>query len=217
MCDHPIAESDFVSLTSTTLTLTGTDGENCSTISILDDSMVERNETFSVQLSTSNTAVDITQNSAMVTIVDDDAVTVGWSTLSYGVDENDALVTVCAEIIQGEIARPVIIFYSTMDGSALSNNPHSFRNLMSIIYYYTFFAGSDDYTSVSSMELTFQPATATEPRCGDIQIVNEDVLEEDESFNVILGSSDNAVVVDSNTATVTIRNDDSKFHQIFSG
>jgi hypothetical protein len=61
------------------------------------------------------------------------------------------------------------------------------------------------------MELTFQPATATEPRCGDVQITNEDILEDDESFSVVLGSSDNAVVVDSSTATVTIRNDDSKF------
>lgn len=108
---------------STTLTLTGTNGENCSTISILNDSVVERNETFLVQLSTSNTAVDITQTSAVVTITDDDAVTIEWSALSYGVDENDALVTVCAEITQGGIARPVVVFYSTMDGSALSNNP----------------------------------------------------------------------------------------------
>ena len=108
---------------STALTLTGTDGENCSTIPILDDSAVEGNETFSVQLSTSNTAVDITQSSAMVTIIDDDAVTIEWSTLSYGVDENDALVTVCAEIVQGEIARPVVVFYSTMDGSAQGNDP----------------------------------------------------------------------------------------------
>ena len=119
----PIAETDFIPLTSTTLTLTGTDGENCSTTSILDDSVVERNETFSVQLSTSNNAVNITQSSAMVTIIDDDTVTIEWSTLSYGVDENDALVTVCAEIVQGEIARPVVVFYSTMDGSAQSNNP----------------------------------------------------------------------------------------------
>ena len=111
-------------MTSTTLTFTGTIGEDCSTISILNDSVVERNETFSVQLSTSSAALDITQNSAIVTIIDDDAVIIGWSTLSYGVDENDALVTACAEIIQGEIARPVIVFYSTMDGSALSNNSH---------------------------------------------------------------------------------------------
>ena len=62
------------------------------------------------------------------------------------------------------------------------------------------------------MELTFRPATATESRCGDIQITNEDILEDDESFDVILGSSDNAVVINPNVATVTIRNDDSKFH-----
>lgn len=64
------------------------------------------------------------------------------------------------------------------------------------------------------MELSFQPATATEPSCGDVQITNEDILEVDESFIVILDSSDNAVVINSNTAAVTIRNDDSKFHPI---
>lgn len=62
------------------------------------------------------------------------------------------------------------------------------------------------------MELSFQPATANEPSCGDVQIANEDILEDDESFSVILDSSDNAVVINSNTATVTISNDDSKFH-----
>ena len=62
------------------------------------------------------------------------------------------------------------------------------------------------------MELTFRPATATESHCGDIQITNEDVLENDESFDVILGSSDSAVIINPSTTTVTIRNDDSKFH-----
>ena len=108
-------------MSSTTLTLTGADGEDCTTISILDDNVVERNETFSVQLSTSNTAVDITQNSATVTVIDNDMVTIGWSPLSYEVDESDASATVCAEIVQGEIARPIIVFYSTLDGSAQSN------------------------------------------------------------------------------------------------
>ena len=61
------------------------------------------------------------------------------------------------------------------------------------------------------MELTFRPATATEPRCGNIQIANEEILENSESFNVILGSSDNSVVVNPDTATITILNDDSKF------
>lgn len=72
--------------------------------------------------------------------------------------------------------------------------------------------GSDDYTSVSSMELTFRPATSTNPQCGDIQITDEDILEDDESFSVILDSSDGTVMVSPSTATVTVRNDDGKFH-----
>ena len=119
--DCPIAGDDFVPVISATLTLTGADGEDCTIISVLNDTVVERNETFSVQLSTSNAALDITQNSAIVTIIDDDMVTVGWSTLSYEVDESSALASVCAEIIQGEIARPIVVFYSTVDGPAMSN------------------------------------------------------------------------------------------------
>lgn len=105
---------------STTLTLTGADGENCTTISILDDDIIETNETFSLRLSATNTAIDIVQNSATVIIIDDDTVTIGWSSPSYDVNENATLATVCIEINQGEIARPVVVYYSTVDGSAQS-------------------------------------------------------------------------------------------------
>lgn len=72
------------------------------------------------------------------------------------------------------------------------------------------FAGPDDYISVSSVELTFHPATATEPHCEDIQIRNEEILENEERFSIFLTSSDSAIDISPSTATVTIQNDDSK-------
>ena len=68
----------------------------------------------------------------------------------------------------------------------------------------------DDYIPVSNMELTFQPAPTPQPQCDDIQLENDNIVESDEIFRVILSSTDSAVVTDPNTATVTISNDDSK-------
>ena len=68
-----------------------------------------------------------------------------------------------------------------------------------------------DYTSVSNMELIFRQASASEPLCNNIQLENDDILESDESFFVILSSSDRAVTLEPNNATVIINNDDSKW------
>ena len=60
------------------------------------------------------------------------------------------------------------------------------------------------------MELRFRVASATQPQCADIQLVDDSILENDETFLVILSSSDSVVMINPNTATVTISNDDGK-------
>lgn len=96
--------------------------EACLAVTILKDNIVESDEEFSVILTTSNSAVDISQSSATVTILDDDMVTVGWSAETYSFDEDGPLITsICAEITSGDIARPVTVQYSTIDGTAESN------------------------------------------------------------------------------------------------
>ena len=112
---HFVANVDFSSLSSTSLFFSGTSGVECLNISILDDNFVEQNETFSVLLTTSNSAVEISLSSATVTIIDNDTVTIGWSSASFQFDENGPFATVCAEILQGDIARRISVFYSTMD------------------------------------------------------------------------------------------------------
>lgn len=64
--------------------------------------------------------MDLVRSSASVSIVDDDTVTIGWSAGSYPINEDGTSARVCAEIVQGEIARPVSALYSTSDGTARS-------------------------------------------------------------------------------------------------
>ena len=71
--------------------------------------------------------------------------------------------------------------------------------------------GQGDYVSAFGVELTFDPDTNGEPQCVDLQLQNDDILENDESFLIILSRPDNdaAVLLGLDTATVTISDDDS--------
>lgn len=60
------------------------------------------------------------------------------------------------------------------------------------------------------MELRFGVASANQPECANILLVDDDILENDETFFVVLSSSDIAVTINPDTATVTINNDDGK-------
>ena len=100
--------------------------EECLTVTIIDDDLVEANETFSVFLmtmnSTMNSVMDITRSSATVIITDDDIVTIGWSAQSYEFEEDGgSTATFCAQIVNGQITRPVTVLYSTIDDTAQSN------------------------------------------------------------------------------------------------
>lgn len=66
----------------------------------------------------------------------------------------------------------------------------------------------EDYTPLSGVELTFEQG-ATE-RCINLQLAADNVLEDDENFQLILTSSDDAVITNPDTTVVTINNDDSK-------
>ena len=96
--------------------------EECLTVTIIDDDLVEANETFSVFLTTINSVVDITRSSATVIITDDDIVTIGWSAQSYEFEEDGgSTATFCAQIVNGQITRSVTVLYSTIDDTAQSN------------------------------------------------------------------------------------------------
>ena len=57
----------------------------------------------------------------------------------------------------------------------------------------------------------FQPTSSNERQCSDIQISADDILENTESFLVILNTSDRAVLLSPSTATVQINDTDRKY------
>ena len=52
--------------------------------------------------------------------------------------------------------------------------------------------GGSDYVQLSAT-LTFSPSSAAEPQCETVTINSDDILEIDESFLIVLSSTDRAV------------------------
>ena len=57
---------------------------------------------------------------------------------------------------------------------------------------------------------TFQPETANQSQCINITIKSDEVLEGDESFFVVLDSSEPRIILSPNTSVVTILDSNSK-------
>ena len=205
---------DFSLPLTSTLSFTGANGEvQCSTISIIDDSVVEQNESFSVHLlssSADSAFVNLAQDSATVTITDDDTVLIGWDNTSYTSGEPGSA-SVCAWIIQGEIARDVFVNYSTADGTAQGNaKTYHDKHKLTIDSE----TGGDDFVAVINMPLVFSPSGADSPQCGVVLIEDDSVLESTENFLVILTVDDRAVSLSSTVATISILDNDRKPHNV---
>ena len=67
-----------------------------------------------------------------------------------------------------------------------------------------------DFTSVTA-QLTFQPSQADVPQCEDVPIQQDTILETNESFTVELSTTDLDVILDPQSATVTIMDNDSMY------
>ena len=99
--------------------MSGTNRVQCAGITIFDDSEVEFNEVFSVVLTTNSPAtVTLNPSSAAVTILNDDVVNVEFQQSSLTVMESQSAVSVCAVIVEGAIARPVSVAFTTQDETA---------------------------------------------------------------------------------------------------
>ena len=113
---------------------------------------------------------------------------VGFQQPMYEVDENAVQVEVCAVIVNGEIAADVEVSLETADNSAL--------------------AGSD-YTALTTTLTFAAPSTRA---CENINIINDQMYEIDETFFGQL-TSDNARVViipARRQTTIEINDEDSK-------
>ena len=59
-------------------------------------------------------------------------------------------------------------------------------------------------------QLTFNPGSGLQQDCATITVGSDTILEDDESFSVVMTTTDPDVTISPNTAVVTITDDDSK-------
>ena len=111
----------------------------------------------------------------------------------YSVGENAGTVQISASLVQGELERPVEVLFSTMSGTATSEDPKDFQSLQSIVFQFN----------------------DTIHQAGDsVTIINDNIFEKEEKFFASLITNDADVDFRIKNATITIVDDgDSKSHK----
>ncbi|MDA9778114.1 Ig-like domain-containing protein [Rubripirellula sp.] len=154
------------------------------TIDITDNSVINNDKVFSVQLSNETGGASLGSPSVVsVTILEDD-IELFFDPSSVSVNENAGTASLSVKRI-GDVDAEVTVDFSTADGTAL--------------------AGSD-YTSASG-SLTFAAGVSTQSVT--VSLVNDNQEEAGESFNVNLANPSGAAELGAaSSATVNITNDD---------
>ena len=131
------ASGDFFGISDRELTFQSAAVEQCTQIGIEDDTILENNETFSVQLSTLDPDVNLTLSTATVTIEDDDSelynlshyftfcnfvffytdVTVGLQQSAYEINEELGPLEVCT-VLSEVTERTVVVTLATIPRTA---------------------------------------------------------------------------------------------------
>ncbi|CAI8048180.1 Disintegrin and metalloproteinase domain-containing protein 8, partial [Geodia barretti] len=153
--------------------------EQCFNVTILSDPFVEEDEVFLVQLSTDDSGVVLSTEEAEVVIVDNDYVIAQMELAEYNVCEGVGSLMVCAAVTGGTVTSSFTFTLATNPGTATA---------------------PEDYEDVS-VEVVGEQIPC-------LSITIEDDMERessDETFTVVLSTSDPSVIIVSpNTSTVTI-------------
>jgi hypothetical protein len=155
-------------------------------ITILDDAIFEGPETVNLALSSPGNATLGSPNTAVLTITDNEGVpSVAFSSATYSAAENAGNATITVSL-SGASAQTITVNYATSNGNAT--------------------AGSD-YTAASGT-LTFNPGNTT--KTFNITILDDILVEGDETVNLALSSPVNATLGSPNTAVLTITDNETQ-------
>lgn len=150
---------------------------------------------------------------------------VGFAEAEYSITENGNGQEVCTELT-GRTQIPVSVSLVTIiiDGSATGKSTIVLVDILShasnnyVPYYLHYIIDPSDFMS-GNVSVTFepQPDGQSSPQCTDITIIDDDLLEGDESFTIEIQNPSEGVSPDplANSATVIIADDDSTFLIIF--
>ena len=176
------ATNDYVA-TNGTLTFNPGDTSKTISVTIVQDTLAEVNETFTIGLSNASNA-SISDASGTVTISDDEGVP-SLSIANVTTANENAANLVATVTLSGVSSQIVTVNFATANGTATA---------------------TEDYTSTTGT-LTFSPNATTQTI--SIPILADTIDEANEAFTVALSSPTNATVSSSSgTATMTITDDD---------
>jgi len=177
------AGSDY---TAQNITLTFNPNQTSQTffVPILQDNLDENDETVNLTLSNPTNATLGTLINAALTIFDDDLLpTVQFSNVNYSINENGGSTTIQVTL-SAVSGRTVAVNYATGNGTAISGS---------------------DYQA-SSGAFSFDPGQTSKTFI--VPIINDNIVEPDETVNLTLGSPGNASLGAPVNAILTIINDD---------
>ena len=123
--------------------------------------------------------------------------TIGFDPVVYLiVNETAGTVSLTVRVLDGQLVRPVSVDFTTQDGTATSTAPA-------------------DFISINpTSPIVFSPSDLVQQVL--VTIIDDDIAENPELFAAVLSSIDPAIILDPDTASVEIQNNDRKltfFHQ----
>jgi ribosomal protein L35AE/L33A len=183
------AGNDYVQTTDTLNWGNGDNANKSCTVPILDDSIIEGDETFNMALSNSTGGATIgSPGTAVVTITDNDEEqnpgTLQFSEAEYSVGEAGSSVKITVTRKNGSDG-PVSVDFATTNGTAEAGT---------------------DYISINPT-LSWGDGDSSK-RTFNISIIDDEDFEGDETFNLILSNPKGATIGDPGTAEVTIIDND---------
>lgn len=185
------ANADYNSNLVVTDFLPADNNQKCVDIAVTDDKLVEVNETFVLVLTTVESAISLSPDTAMITIIDNDRVTMALKQSHIIVQESIGELKVFVELT-GALQREVTILLESMDGSASSS--------------------LGDFTAFSEM-LTFPPNSVTGSTITfTIKVEDDHLVEGIQYFTFHATSMDKAVQFEPqrDNATVFIEDNDGR-------
>ena len=127
---------------------------------------------------------------------------------TFTIGEDDGSVTVCVRVT-GEFERPVEVNISTEPDSAQGESSlcACLQHFYRCIDCCGPIIGGSDFMSVSEV-LIFEPSLNVSRLCVMVDIVNDSVLEEEQTFSVVLSTADPDIIVQEAPAVIFIVDND---------
>lgn len=162
----------------------------CINVTIIDDLLLENDESFTLLLTSADSAASVTRNTTTVTILDDDLVTLTLQPMQLTVTESSEQVQIMV-LLRGSLEREVSLRLESEDGTASFNK---------------------DYKLLSD-NLTFPPSNAASSSLSvNITTIDDLLVEGMEYFTVYAVSTDASTrfILGRNSTTIHIKDDDGK-------